>query len=74
MIVHKHGTPNNTTFARVALLSDVPHNDPHATASKDLPTLKECTDIYDDKEVSISFNLVAFSSSLTPGPTSHHSM
>jgi hypothetical protein len=32
-----------------------------------LPTLEECTDEYDDTEVSVPFSSVAFSSSLTPG-------
>jgi hypothetical protein len=31
-----------------------------------LPTLEECTDEYDDTEVSVPFSYVAFSSSFTP--------
>jgi hypothetical protein len=33
----------------------------------DMPTLEECTNEYDDTEVSVPFRFVAFSSSLAPG-------
>jgi hypothetical protein len=61
-IIHKYGTPAGSSFAHAALLSDVTADD---TAS--LPTLEDCTDEYDDTEVSAPFSFVAFSFSLTPG-------
>jgi hypothetical protein len=63
MIIQKYGTPGGSATAQAALLSDV-------TAADDpggLPTLEDCTDNYDDTEVSVPFSSVAFSSSLTPG-------
>ena len=62
MIIQKYGTPGGSHFAHAAVLSDVPADD-----SDSLPTLEECTDEYDDTEVSVPFSSVAFSSSLTPG-------
>jgi hypothetical protein len=73
MIIQKYGATGGSHSAHAALLSDVP-----ADASASLPTLEECTDEYDDTEVSVPFNRVAFSSSLTPGrnlsipPHRHH--
>jgi hypothetical protein len=67
LIVQKHGNPNNTAPAHVALLSDLNHADPCSLSPLDLPILEECTDIYDDTQVSVFFSSVAFSSSLTPG-------
>jgi hypothetical protein len=62
MIVQKYGTSGGHACAHVALLSDVP-----ADYASSLPTLEDCTDEYDDIEVSVYFNYVAFSSSLTRG-------
>jgi hypothetical protein len=47
---------------QVALLSDVT-----AADTDGLPTLEDCTDEYDDTEVSIPFISVAFLYSLTSG-------
>jgi hypothetical protein len=63
MIVQKYGTPGGSATAHAALLNDV-------TAADDtdgMPTLEDCTDEYDDTEVSVPFSSVAFSSSLLPG-------
>jgi hypothetical protein len=62
MITYKYGPPSGSHSAHAALLSDTPADD-----SDSLPTLEECTDEYDDTEVSVSLCSVAFSSSLTPG-------
>jgi hypothetical protein len=62
MIIQKYGTPCGFAYAHAALLSDVTADD-----ADGLPTLEDCTDEYDDTEVSVSLNSVAFSSSLTPG-------
>jgi hypothetical protein len=62
MIVHKYGTPGGFASTHAALLSDVPIDDPDS-----LPTLEDCTDEYDDTEVSVPFSHVGFSSSITPG-------
>jgi hypothetical protein len=62
MIIQKYGAPGGSHYAHAALLIDVPADD-----SAGLPTLEECTDEYDDTEVSVPFSSVAFSSSLTPG-------
>jgi hypothetical protein len=67
MIMHKHGTPGTNVSTHAILLSDVPHDDPHETASEDMPTLGEFTDVYDVKKVSISLTSFALSSSFTPG-------
>jgi hypothetical protein len=61
IIIQKYGAPGGSHSAHAALLSDVPADD-----SDSLPTLEECTDEYDDTEVSVPFSSVAFSSSLTP--------
>jgi hypothetical protein len=62
MIVQKYGTPGGSAHAHVDLLSDV------TAVDDDIPpTLEDCTDEYDDTEVSVPFNYVAFSSSLAPG-------
>jgi hypothetical protein len=63
MIIQKYGAPGGSHSAHAALLSDVPAADD----SDSFPTLEECTDEYDDTEVSVPFSYVAFSSSLTPG-------
>jgi hypothetical protein len=62
MTIHKYGTPRGHALAHAALLSDVPTNDLEV-----MPTLEECTDEYDDNEVSVPFSSVAFSSSLALG-------
>jgi hypothetical protein len=62
MIIQKYGAHSGSHSAHAALMSDVPADD-----SDSLPTLEECTDEYDDTEVSVPFSSVAFSSSLTPG-------
>jgi hypothetical protein len=62
MIIQKYGAPSGPHYAHAALLRDVPAHD-----SDSLPTLEECTDEYNDTEVSVPFSSVAFSSSLTPG-------
>jgi hypothetical protein len=56
MIIQKYGTPCGSASAHAALLSDVSTDD-----------LEECTNEYDDTEVSVPFSSVAFSSSLAPG-------
>jgi hypothetical protein len=62
MIIQKYGAPGGSHSPHATLLSDVPADD-----SDSLPTLEECTDEYDDTEVSVPFSSVAFSSSLTLG-------
>jgi hypothetical protein len=62
IIQNKYGARGGSHYAHTAVLSDVPADD-----SDSLPTLEECTDEYDDTEVSVPFSSVAFSSSLTPG-------
>jgi hypothetical protein len=62
MIMQKYGGLGGYAFAHAALLSEVTADDPAG-----LPTLEDCTDDYDDTEVSVPFSYVAFSSSLTPG-------
>jgi hypothetical protein len=62
MIVQKYGTPADSAYAHVALLSEVPPNDLDT-----MPTLEECTGDFDDNEVSVPFTFVAFSSSIAPG-------
>jgi hypothetical protein len=57
MIVLKYDTPSGSASMHAALLSE----------SDKLPTLEDCTDEYDDTEVSVPFNSVAFSSSITLG-------
>jgi hypothetical protein len=55
MIIKKYGTPGGSTSAHAALLSDVTAYD-----TDGLPTLEDCTDEYDDTEVSVPFNSMAF--------------
>jgi hypothetical protein len=62
MIVKKYGTHGGSASAHAALLSDVPADDAGI-----LPTLEDCTDEYDDTEVSVPFSSVAFSFSITHG-------
>jgi hypothetical protein len=62
MIIQKYGALGGSTFAHAALLSEVTADDPAG-----LPSLEDCTDEYDDTEVSVPFTCVGFSSSLTPG-------
>jgi hypothetical protein len=59
MIIQKNGAPGGSHSAHAALLSDVPADD-----SDSLPALEECTDEYDDTEVSVPLSSIAFSSSL----------
>jgi hypothetical protein len=47
MIIQKYGTPCGSAFAHAAQLSDVTADD-----TDGLPTLEDCTDEYDDTEVS----------------------
>jgi hypothetical protein len=60
MVVQKYGTPGGSASAHAALLSDVLIDE-----TDSLPALEECTDKYDDTEVSVPFKSVAFSSSIT---------
>jgi hypothetical protein len=62
MIIQKYGTRGGYASAHVAMLSDVLIDDLGA-----LPTLEECTDEFDDIEVSVPFTFVAFSSSIALG-------
>jgi hypothetical protein len=62
MIVQKYGTLCGSASAHAALLSDVPTDDVDVT-----PTLEDCTDEYDDTEVSVPLSFVAFLSSLALG-------
>jgi hypothetical protein len=62
MIIQTYDTFGGTALAQVALLCDVPIDDP-----KVMPTLEECIDEYDESEVSIPFSSGAFSSFLAPG-------
>jgi hypothetical protein len=62
MIVQKYGTPGGSASTNAALLSDVPIDE-----SDSLPTLEDCTDEYDDTEVSVTFSSVVLSSSITRG-------
>jgi hypothetical protein len=62
VVIQKYGTPSSSASAHAALLSDVTAND-----TDSMPTLEDCRVEYDDTEVSVPFNIVAFSSSLTPG-------
>jgi hypothetical protein len=66
MTVQKCGAPGGTTSAHAALQSDVPADDVPADDTDSLPTLEDCADDYDDDDVSVPFNSVAFSSSLAP--------
>jgi hypothetical protein len=61
LIVQKY---SSTTSAHDTLLSDLSHADTSPPAPLDIPTLKECTDVYDDTEVSLSFSSAIYSSSL----------
>jgi hypothetical protein len=62
MIVQKYGSRGGSALAHTALLRDVPTNDTDA-----MPTPEDCTNEYDDTEVSVYLSSVAFSSSLAPG-------
>jgi hypothetical protein len=62
MIVQKYGTLGGSASAHASLLSDV-----LADETDSLPTLEDCTDEYDETKVSVPFNSVAFSSSITRG-------
>jgi hypothetical protein len=62
MIAQKYCTPTHSASPHAALLSDVP-TDEYGSPS----TLEDCTDEYDDTEVSVPFNSVAFSSSISLG-------
>jgi hypothetical protein len=62
MIVQKYGTPCGSASAHRAFPSDIP-----ADETDSLPTLEECTNEYDDTEVSVPSTSAAFSSSITPG-------
>jgi hypothetical protein len=61
MIVQKYGTPGGSASAHGALRSEP------TDESDNLPALEDCTDEYDDTEVSVPFSYVAFSSSITTG-------
>jgi hypothetical protein len=60
MIIQKYGTPGGA-HSHAALLSDVTADD-----TDGLSTLEDCTNEYDDTEVSDPFSSIAFSSSLIP--------
>jgi hypothetical protein len=62
MIIQKYSTHDGSASTHAAMLSDVTADD-----TDGLPTLEDCTDEYDDTEVSAPLRFVAFSSSLTPG-------
>jgi hypothetical protein len=62
MIIEKYGTHGGSASAHATLLSDVTADD-----TDGLPTLEDCTDEYDDTEVSVPFSFLAFLSSLNPG-------
>jgi hypothetical protein len=62
MIIQKYGTLGGFASAHPAVLSDVTADD-----TDGLPTLEDCTNEYDDTEVSVPFSSVALSSFLTPG-------
>jgi hypothetical protein len=62
IIVKHYGTHGSSAYAHTALLCDVPTYDQNV-----LPTLEECTNEYDDTEVSVPFTYVASSSSIAPG-------
>jgi hypothetical protein len=62
MIFQKYGTRGGSASAHVALLSDVPTYEVDV-----LPTLEDCTDEYDDTQVSVPITYVVFSSSIAPG-------
>jgi hypothetical protein len=62
MIIQKDAPPGGPAPTHASLLSDVPNDDLDV-----MPTLEECTDEYDDSEVSVPFNSVAFSSFLAHG-------
>jgi hypothetical protein len=61
-IVHKYGTLGGSAPTHAAMLSDVP-TDEHDIK----PSLEDCTYEYNDTEVSILFDCVAYSSSLALG-------
>jgi hypothetical protein len=67
MIIQKYGAHGGSHSAHAALLSDFPVDD-----SDSLPVLEECTDEYNDNEVSVPSSSVAFSSSLTHGRNLSH--
>jgi hypothetical protein len=62
MIIQMYGTRGGSAYAHAALLSNVTTDDIDS-----LPTFEDCTDEYDDTEMSVPFSFVAFSSSLKPG-------
>jgi hypothetical protein len=62
MIIQKYGTHGASAFAHAAMLSDVSTDDLDV-----MPSPEECTDEYDDTEVSVPSSYVAFSSSLAHG-------
>jgi hypothetical protein len=62
MIIQTYGTHGGFASAHAAMLSDVSTDDLDA-----MPTLEECTDEYDDTEVSVPFSSLALSSSLAHG-------
>jgi hypothetical protein len=61
MIIQKYGTHGGCASAHAAMLSDVPTDDPGV-----MPTLEDCTDEYDDIDVSVPFTSVALLSSIAP--------
>jgi hypothetical protein len=62
LIIQKYGTLGGSASAHAAMQRDVPADDADI-----MPTLEDCTDEYDDTEVSVPSNYVAFSSSLPLG-------
>jgi hypothetical protein len=67
VIIKKYGTPCGNVHAHAALPSDDPTDDIEV-----MPTLKDCTDEYDDTEVNVPFRSIGFSSSLGRGRDLSH--
>jgi hypothetical protein len=67
LIVQKYGTPNGIAIRVRGLLSDISRAYPSPHPALDVSALQECTDDYDDTEVSVPFSFVAFSPSFPPG-------
>jgi hypothetical protein len=66
MIAQRYGIPGGTVVHYV-LLSDVAQSDEPDDATHTRPSDEECADPYYDREVSVSFSSIVFSTTLTPG-------
>jgi hypothetical protein len=62
MIIQKYDTLGGNADAHADMLSDVPTDDTEA-----MPIFEECTEGYDDNEVSAPFSSFTFLSSLAHG-------